>query len=164
MRWRHPERGDISPAEFIPAAERAGCMADITRFVVKEACAHVRDWRVGPLRGAAWFKLAINVSGTELGDHELATHIGGTLASTGLPPDWVHLEVTETALIDYLEWAVDGLMELRMLGVRPATTTSVPASLRWPTCTGSPSTWSRSTGASSTRSGTMSGAPCSHTA
>lgn len=120
VRWDHPTRGSIAPDEFICDAERAGCVGDITRFVLSEACTQVARWRSGVLSGCEWFNIAVNLSGADVTDDGLPAFVGDVLAESGLPNSRLHLEVTETALVANLDTAVDSLMALRMLGVRLA--------------------------------------------
>ena len=120
MRWDHPTRGPIPPDEFICDAERAGCVGDITRFVLAKACTQVAQWRSGVLSEREWFHIAVNLSGADLADDTLPVFVGDVLAESGLPNSWLHLEVTETALVANLDSAVNSLMALRILGVRLA--------------------------------------------
>lgn len=119
IRWDHPERGAVAPDEFIPEAERAGCVDQVTRFVLTEACAQMARWR-DALPARVDFTLAVNVSALDLTDDTLAGFVAETLERHGLPNHWLHLEVTETALVADLGAAVNGLMRLRMLGLRIA--------------------------------------------
>lgn len=118
IRWEHPEKGNIPPDQFIPAAEQAGCIGPITRFVLHETLQQVAEWRANELTDTDMFKVAVNLSAEELGDPDLAVDVGKAVARSGVPAHWLHLEVTETALTADVDHAVDGLMELRMLGVR----------------------------------------------
>ena len=120
VRWDHPTRGLIGPDEFVCEAERTGCIGDITRFVLAEACTQVARWRTGVLSGCEQFKIAVNLSGADLSDDGLALFVGDVLAESGLPNDWLHLEVTETALVADVDAATNSLMALRVLGVRLA--------------------------------------------
>jgi EAL domain-containing protein (putative c-di-GMP-specific phosphodiesterase class I) len=120
VRWDHPERGLISPAEFIPEAERSGCIGEVSRFVLDDACAQAARWHPAGIDERAPFMLAVNVSGLDIGDDQLIEHICEALTSSGVPASWLHLEVTETALMSDLEGAVDGLLTLQELGVKVA--------------------------------------------
>jgi diguanylate cyclase (GGDEF)-like protein/PAS domain S-box-containing protein len=94
VRWDHPQRGVVPPSEFLPAAERTGLIVELGGFVLRTACAQVSRWR------AHWPKLsvAVNVSQAELLRADFAAVVTGVLESTGLPPDALHLEITETVL------------------------------------------------------------------
>jgi len=120
VRWDHPTRGPITPDEFICDAERSGCVGEITRFVLSEACAQVARWRRGVLSDCEGFKLAVNLSGADFADDALPGFVGDVLAGSGLPNEWLQLEVTETALVANVDMAVNSLMALRILGVRLA--------------------------------------------
>ncbi len=114
LRWDHPERGTISPAEFIPLAERGGAICDLGRFVLQEACTAA----VQSLPADAY--IAVNVSGNELTDPGYTGDVLHALATTGLPPSRLVLEVTETTLGADAEGAMRVLRRLRALGVRVA--------------------------------------------
>jgi diguanylate cyclase (GGDEF)-like protein len=93
LRWRHRERGLISPAEFIPFAERSGHIRAIGLFVLEEACRAAMGW-------PAHLRVAVNLSAVQLGDDTLFDTIKSILARTGLPPGRLELEITESALIE----------------------------------------------------------------
>jgi EAL domain-containing protein (putative c-di-GMP-specific phosphodiesterase class I) len=120
VRWDHPSRGLLGPDVFVCDAERTGCIDDITRFVLTEACTQVSRWRTGVLSGCEQFKIAVNLSGADLSNDTLPVFVGDVLAESGLPNDWLHLEVTETALVADVDAATNSLMALRILGVRLA--------------------------------------------
>ena len=120
-RWDHPTRGPVSPAEFVPRAESAGCISELSRFVLDTASEQVAAWRETVLAGRDSFVVAVNISGAELLDHAILTrHVTEVLERTGVPNGWLHLEITETALVEDVDQAINGLMALRMLGVRLA--------------------------------------------
>ena len=119
LRW-DSHRGLVPPDQFIPQAERAGCIAPITRFVVGEVCSQVDEWRATVLAGRRTFTVAINVSGSELADHRLVDDLEAILAAHEVPASWLHLEITETALIHDVDGAAAGLRRLRALGVKLA--------------------------------------------
>jgi diguanylate cyclase (GGDEF)-like protein len=113
LRWRSPALGDVSPGEFIPAAEEAGIMTDLGRFAAVEACAAVSAVHE---ETGSWFPIAINVSARELIDPHFGTHLQGLRKSHGIPNDVVVLEVTESSLIDRLDIAGKTLGALRADG------------------------------------------------
>lgn len=119
-RWDHPERGTIGPNEFVTEAERHGCVNQLTRHVIDEACRQVAEWRTSSLADREMFKLAVNISAADIADDTLCQHISELLEETGLPNHWLYLEITETALVDDVDVAVGRLMDLRMLGIRLA--------------------------------------------
>ena len=111
LRWRHPDRGMISPAEFIPVAENTGLINELGEWVLKTACAEAATWPDD-------IKIAVNVSPVQFRNHALALKIAEVLASTGLPANRLELEITEAVLIHDDEEAFAMLNQLRELGVR----------------------------------------------
>lgn len=93
LRWKHHERGMISPAEFIPFAERSGHIRSIGLFVLEQACRAARCW-------PSDLRVAVNISAVQLGDKGLFDSIKTILQRTGLPPRRLELEITESALFD----------------------------------------------------------------
>ncbi len=110
VRWHHPERGWISPAEFIPPAEEAGLIARLGAWVLDEAVRQLTEWR----RLNPELRMSVNVSSRQLKDGSLARQLGGLLAGGTLPPSALTLEVTETVLLD--DTAVHELKGLRESG------------------------------------------------
>ncbi len=116
VRWRHPERGRLSPDQFIPLAEAMGLIVPLGRFVLREACRQAVRWPVPP--GASPVTVAVNVSPTQLLDPDrLPELVASTLAATGLAPQRLEIEITETALLREAE-ALVVLHAIRALGVR----------------------------------------------
>jgi diguanylate cyclase (GGDEF)-like protein len=113
LRWRHPDRGMISPADFIPVAEETGLIEEIGEWVLKQACAEAASWP-GRLR------VAVNVSPVQFRSKTLALKVAAALAESGLTPERLELEITETVLIRDDEEALTILQQLRALGVRIA--------------------------------------------
>jgi diguanylate cyclase (GGDEF)-like protein/PAS domain S-box-containing protein len=113
LRWRHPERGMVSPAEFIPLAEDTGLINELGEWVLLTACAEAATW-------PEHVRLAVNVSPVQLKCQALALRITGALAATGLKPDRLELEITEAVLIRDDEAALAILHQLREIGVRIA--------------------------------------------
>jgi diguanylate cyclase (GGDEF)-like protein/PAS domain S-box-containing protein len=117
LRWDHPVRGSVSPADFVPIAEQLGVIVEIGAWVIDEACAQGARW----VRdcGGAPFSVAVNISGRQLSG-ELVDRVTRALARTGLPASCLVLEVTESLLIDRTDDVVGLLESLRRLGVRMA--------------------------------------------
>ncbi len=113
LRWRHPERGMISPAEFIPVAEDTGLINELGDWVLRTACAEAATW-------PDHIRLAVNVSPVQLKCQTLALKIAGALAASGLKPRRLELEITEAVLIRDDEAALAILHQLRAVGVRIA--------------------------------------------
>lgn len=120
LRWDDPVLGPVRPDRFIPQAECAGCIGSITRFVVTEVCRQIDAWRQSVLAGVDEFTVAINVSGSELGDPRLVADVEQILVAAHVPARWLLLEITETALVHDVDGAAEGLRRLRELGVRLA--------------------------------------------
>ncbi len=114
LRWRHPQRGDVPPLDFIDVAEHNGLIVPFGRWVLRAACEAAVQWqrRGQPLR------VAVNLSTVQLRDPGLLTTVRDALARSGLDPRWLELEVTESALMHDGDAARALLAELRGTGVR----------------------------------------------
>lgn len=117
LRWRHPEKGFISPAVFIPLAEATNQIGAIGEWVLENACRQASQWlRAGlPLQ-----RIGVNVSGRQLQDKNLFAFVKRVLAQTGLPADRLELEITETAVTAYPDEAARLLQSLRECGIMVA--------------------------------------------
>ncbi len=113
LRWRHPTRGMVSPAEFIPLAEETGLIIELGEWVLRKACADAAKWPKD-------IRLAVNVSPLQFKSGTLALKVAAALAESGLAPDRLELEITEAVLIRDDEEALSVLHQLRDLGVRIA--------------------------------------------
>jgi len=113
-RWRHPERGDVPPALFIPLAEELGLISQITQYMLREACFHLSSWN--RQFGRDWL-VAVNLSGKELSSPDLHRQVASVLSKTGLDPQCLELEVTENALTENMDLAATNLGRLRSIGV-----------------------------------------------
>jgi diguanylate cyclase (GGDEF)-like protein len=111
LRWKHPERGIVSPADFIPIAEETGLVIPIGEWVLRSACATAAAW-------PEFITVAVNLSPVQFRSRGLVTMVMSALADAGLAPHRLELEVTETALLDDSETTVETLHQLRELGVR----------------------------------------------
>jgi diguanylate cyclase (GGDEF)-like protein len=111
VRWRHPQRGLILPAEFIPLAEEKGLSVPIGAWIARQACAVATTWP-GQLR------VAINVSPNQVKEPGFVQVIVHALAGSGLPAERLELEITETVLLEDTETTITALQQLRTLGVR----------------------------------------------
>jgi len=117
VRWQHPERGLVPPGEFIPIAERTGLIADIDGWVMDQACRQMCQWLAD---GAPLTFLAVNVSSRLFARRELYEQVAKVLRDTGLDPAFLELEVTESAVMDDPEVALEQMHRLRELGLRLA--------------------------------------------
>lgn len=115
MRWTHPERGNISPAQFIPLAEETGLIIRLGSFALHEACKQASDWRH---RGLLPGSIAVNVSSLQLAREDFAESVILTLRQHYTPADAIELEVTESALMMDFALAERHLRQLRDFGIR----------------------------------------------
>jgi diguanylate cyclase (GGDEF)-like protein len=113
LRWHHPERGMISPADFIPIAEDSGLIVPIGDWVLRRACADARHWPED-------LRVSVNLSSAQMKGNRLVPHIVSALASAGLAAPRLEIEITETALMQDTAANLATLHQLRELGVRIA--------------------------------------------
>jgi diguanylate cyclase (GGDEF)-like protein/PAS domain S-box-containing protein len=113
LRWRHPERGMISPTEFIPVVEESGLINQLGEWVLTTACVEATTWPDN-------IKVAVNVSPVQFRNHTLALKVAAALAASGLPASRLELEITEAVLIRDDDAALAILHQLRAIGVRIA--------------------------------------------
>ncbi len=113
LRWHHPERGMISPADFIPVAEDIGVISQLGEWVLSTACAEAASWPDD-------VRIAINVSPAQFRGGSLPLKVAAALASSGLPARRLELEITEAVLIRDDETALGIMQDLREIGVRIA--------------------------------------------
>ncbi|MCW5700975.1 MAG: EAL domain-containing protein [Bradyrhizobium sp.] len=113
VRWHHPERGMISPADFIPVAEDTGLIVELGDWVLRTACAEAASW-------PEHVRLSVNVSPVQLRETTLALRIASALAFSGLPANRLEIEITEAVLIGDDATALTILHELKAIGVRIA--------------------------------------------
>jgi diguanylate cyclase (GGDEF)-like protein len=117
LRWTHPTRGPISPAEFIPVAEECGLILPIGSWVLREACEQARAWADAGLPATT---MAVNVSAMEFRDANFLHGVFGVLAEIGLDPRVLELELTESVLMTRIDSAAAILQTLRAKGVQVA--------------------------------------------
>lgn len=113
LRWNHPERGLVSPVDFIPLAEETGLIVPIGAWVIREACRIARDW-------PEHIRVAVNVSAVQFRNPGLSAVILQALAESGFAPNRLELEITESLFIDNPQTTLASLHSLRNLGVRVA--------------------------------------------
>ena len=113
LRWHHPERGSVSPADFIPLAEEIGLIVPIGAWALQTACATVASWP-GALR------VAVNISAAQLTGQDLVASVKKALRDSGLPPDRLELEITESVMLNDTVATLATLHRLRDLGIRIA--------------------------------------------
>lgn len=111
LRWQHPTRGFVSPAEFMPVAEETGLVLEIGRWVLAEACRNAATWK-------SKAGIAVNFSAVQFTDKSFTTFLERTLRETGFPVERLELEITETALQDDNPDTLDMLRSFRAMGVK----------------------------------------------
>jgi diguanylate cyclase (GGDEF)-like protein/PAS domain S-box-containing protein len=117
VRWQHPQRGLVSPMDFIPLAEETGHIAAIGKFVLEESCRQLRRWQEQFASGLP-LTMSVNVSGKQIMQGHLVENVLAVLAETGVTPQFLKLEITESVVLDNLEAATNTLKQLRALGVQ----------------------------------------------
>jgi diguanylate cyclase (GGDEF)-like protein/PAS domain S-box-containing protein len=115
LRWKHPERGMISPALFIPLAEETGYIIPIGEWVLRTACEQCRRWQK---TGFPSLYVAVNLSSRQFHQKDLTASIHGVLQETGLDPAHLGLEITEGLIMQQAEASVNTLRELKAMGIR----------------------------------------------
>jgi diguanylate cyclase (GGDEF)-like protein len=116
LRWQHPERGLVSPAEFIGVAEEAGLIVPMGRFALQEACRQLARWR----RAGHQLGIAVNLSARQIQAPGLVDTVAAALRAHGLPASALTLEITENVLVEHDERTIAKIELLRELGVRLA--------------------------------------------
>jgi diguanylate cyclase (GGDEF)-like protein len=114
LRWEHPALGPVSPQEFIPIAERTGLIVPIGDWVIEEVCRQAMAWNVPAVPSV---KIFANISGVQLASPNFGFEIAQTLERSGLPPERLELEITESWVISDLGAAAAKLQKLRDLGI-----------------------------------------------
>jgi diguanylate cyclase (GGDEF)-like protein len=115
VRWRHPQRGLVAPAEFIPFAEETGLIVPIGNWVLQEACLQNRAWQE---HGIIETPVAVNISGLQFQQSGLVETVSGALRMSGLEPRFLELEITESVVMQNAAEAIVMLEELHAMGVR----------------------------------------------
>ncbi|MBC7697449.1 MAG: EAL domain-containing protein [Bacteroidia bacterium] len=116
LRWTHPELGNISPAEFIPIAEKNNQIIKIGHWVIQQACEQIKIWENSPVMNQV--RLSINISAKQFLYMNFVQELRVILEETGINPDYLKLELTETAVIDNIDDAIYKINILRKIGVR----------------------------------------------
>ncbi|MCP4596720.1 PAS domain S-box protein [Neptuniibacter sp.] len=117
VRWNDPDKGIVSPLDFIPLAEQTGLISDIGRIVLRTACAQVSTWID---QGYEPISIAVNLSAVQLRHLDIKSEISSVLAETKLPASYLELEITESALMEREQESIELLHSLRELGVKIA--------------------------------------------
>ncbi len=114
MRWKHPEKGMVPPMEFIPVAEECGLIAQIGEWALREACTQNRQWHE---QGLLNVPVAVNISALQFQAGNLNDLVRRTLQDTGLPPQYLELEITEGIVMKEAESNIVTLGSLKEMGV-----------------------------------------------
>jgi diguanylate cyclase (GGDEF)-like protein/PAS domain S-box-containing protein len=117
VRWRHPQRGLIPPAEFIPVAEECGLILPLGQWVLHTACRQVRSWLDA---GIDMGEMAVNISAHQFRQPGFAQTVQAVLAETGVPGERLELEITESTVMHGVDEAIQTLAQLKAMGVRLA--------------------------------------------
>lgn len=116
IRWQHPQHGLISPAQFIPMAEETGLILPIGEWVIHTACAQLKAWESMP--AAAKLQLAVNVSARQFKDPEFVERVSAIVAQSGIRPNLLKLELTESMVLDNISENIAKMQSLKALGVQ----------------------------------------------
>jgi diguanylate cyclase (GGDEF)-like protein/PAS domain S-box-containing protein len=117
VRWDHPTRGFISPAEFIPIAEDTGLIIPIGEWVLRESCHQLRSWQMISDRSADLW-VSVNVSSKQFVQFDLVTLVASALEETGLKPRCLKLEITESTMVENIEYVASVMEKLKQTGVK----------------------------------------------
>jgi diguanylate cyclase (GGDEF)-like protein len=117
VRWQHPSRGLMLPADFIPVAEESGLIVPLGEWVLRTACAQVKAWQEA---GLPAIRLAVNLSGRQFQQRDLAEMVDRALKETSLEPRYLQLEITETVVMHDMDFTIATLGNLKAMGVQIA--------------------------------------------
>lgn len=117
LRWQHPQKGLVAPGEFVPIAEESGLIVPIGAWVLDKACAQFAQWQ---REGLALERLAVNLSARQFSDGSLTGSVIHALDASGMRPDQLELELTESILMDDVGHSLGQLQDLNAMGVRLA--------------------------------------------
>jgi diguanylate cyclase (GGDEF)-like protein len=117
VRWNHPRRGLVAPADFIPVAEETGLIVPIGQWVLNEACAQVRQWQIDSPSHRS-LSLSVNLSARQVAQPDLLQRIKDALETSKLNPHCLKLEITESVVMENAEAAAQMFKQLRSLGVQ----------------------------------------------
>jgi polar amino acid transport system substrate-binding protein len=114
IRWFHPHKGMISPAEFIPVAEETGLIREIGRWVLEKVCYQNKEWQD---KGLLKLPIAVNVSELQLEDRDFISDLEGIILKSGLDPSYLHIEITESNFMQSIDESIETLDRIRKIGI-----------------------------------------------
>jgi EAL domain-containing protein (putative c-di-GMP-specific phosphodiesterase class I) len=115
LRWQHPQRGLVSPLDFIPLAEETGLIVPIGRWVLEESCRRLRAWE--GKEKTRRLVLSVNISARELQQDDFVDNVKEILLQTGIDPAMLSLEITESVLLDNMEEFIGKMQQLQGMGI-----------------------------------------------
>ncbi len=115
LRWNHPARGILLPAEFVPTAEAAGLMVSIGKWMLSEICGQLKKWEE---EGLGQVEISMNLSGRQFADQELFRYAADIFEETKVNPKQITLEITEDIALEDLEQTISTITKLKELGIR----------------------------------------------
>ena len=116
IRWQHPQRGMVSPAQFIPLAEEIGMILPIGDWVIEQACAQLKSWEMNPVMNK--IRVSVNVSPRQLSHPYFVEQVKDAIEQTGIRPSQLKLELTESFILKDMQDAIEKMQELRGIGIR----------------------------------------------
>lgn len=117
VRWQHPEQGLVYPADFIPLAEETGLIVPIGEWVLRSACAQNKAWQDA---GLPPVRVTVNISAYQFRQQNLVETVARALGETGMDPQWLELEITESAAMEDVDFTITVLRELSAMGIQLA--------------------------------------------
>lgn len=114
LRWQHPQRGIVAPGVFVPLLEDSGLMPAVGIWALRSACVAARNWHD---KGFPWLRVAVNMSAQQFRMPDLVALVRGALQETGLPAEYLELELTESLILESAEKTIQTMRELKKLGV-----------------------------------------------
>ena len=115
VRWQHPERGLVGPQEFIPVAEESGLIVPLGDWVLRAACEQIKAWQSA---GLATPRVAVNVSSHQFREHRLAETVQHALEASGVDPQYLTIEITESVIMENAQQNLDELSQIKLTGVK----------------------------------------------
>jgi EAL domain-containing protein (putative c-di-GMP-specific phosphodiesterase class I) len=115
IRWLHPERGLVSPADFIPLAEETGLILSIGQWVIQAACARIKSWEQEPLTSG--LDLCVNVSAKQFHQADFADQLRATVKMLAFNPKRLKIEITESMLLENIDATIETMVELKDIGI-----------------------------------------------